>query len=413
MRMSASMSGLMFGGLLALSLPLQAATGMQWIGTWSAAPDATSPPLAGQTVRQVIRTSMGGEQVRLRLSNLRGEGPVTLGPVHVAQRGRDASIVAGSDHVVTFGGKTTVVIAKGKEVLSDAVALPVGALQELAVSIHVGDGAGVTTAHGVGLQTAYIAPGDVTGSVDFPMQEHADGRYFLTDVEVSRNAPACAIAVLGDSISDGVGSTADANARWPDVLAAHQQAPGGGQMAVLNEGISGNRVVHDERLPFRGPAALSRLDRDVLAKPGVCTVVLLEGINDISASSYFPGSPDDLSAAQIIDGMKTIAARVHASGKKIIGVTLLPFDGLEWPFHSARGELTRQAVNTWIRNGNAFDGVVDADAALRDPAHPERLQAVYDSGDHLHPNDEGHRAIAAAFSASVPAKRPVTPAVAK
>ncbi|WP_157956475.1 SGNH/GDSL hydrolase family protein [Dyella sp. C11] len=392
-----------FCGLSGLSMvAAHAAPAPSWVATWSASPDSTLPTLAGTTVREAIRTSVGGTEVRLELSNVNGTGPVTLGPVRVAQRADGAAIVPGSDHAVMFHGQPTVTLAKGGTATSDPVAMTVSPWQALAVSIHVGDGAGATTAHGVGNQTAWIAKGDATGDAAFPVQEKVSSRLFLTGVDVAPGTSGYAIAVLGDSISDGVGSTPDTDARWPDDLAsALQHTAGMNNVAVLDEGVAGNRVLHDEHLPFIGPSALTRLDADALNKPGVRYVVLLEGINDISASSYFPGTPDDVTAQQIIDGMKTIVARAHARKVKVIGATLLPFDGLEWPFHSADGEAKRQAVNAWIRNGHAFDGVVDTDKALRDPAHPERLLAAYDSGDHLHPNDAGHKAIAAAFDIPV------------
>ena len=374
-----------------------AATGPAWTGTWSASPDSTAPSLAGQSVREIIRSSTGGTQMRLHVSNRLGTGPLTLGPVHVALHAKGDAIVPGSDHLVMFGGKTTVTLVQGADATSDSLAFAVAPLQELAVSLYV-DSGGATTTHGVANAVSFLANGDATTAVTFPTQERAGSRFFLTDVDVSGGKPGYAIAAIGDSITDGVGSTPDTNARWTDALAERlQHAPGMASVGVIDAGIAGNRVLHDEHLPFIGPSALSRFERDVLDKSGVRYVVLLEGINDISGSSYFPGTPDDVSAPQIIEGMKSLIARAHARHVKIIGATLLPFDGLEWPFHSADGETRRQAVNAWIRQSHAFDGVVDLDQALRDPDHPQRLLAAYDSGDHLHPNDAGHKAIAATF----------------
>lgn len=374
-----------------------AATGPSWTGTWSASPDSTDPSLAGYSVREVIRSSAGGSQVRLHVSNRLGTGPLTLGPIHVALHAKGEATVPGSDRLVLFGGKTTVTLAPGTEATSDSLAFALAPLQELAVSIYV-DSGGATTSHGVANAVSYLARGEAAAAVAFPTQERASSRFFLTDVDVSGGNDGYAIAAIGDSITDGVGSTPETHARWPEVLAERlQHTPGMAAVGVIDAGIAGNRVLHDEHLPFIGPSALSRFDRDVLAKSGVRYVVLLEGINDISASSYFPGTQDDVSAQQIIDGMKQLITRAHARHVKIIGATLLPFDGLEWPFHSADGEARRQAVNAWIRTSRAFDGVADVDKALRDPAHPERLLAAYDSGDHLHPNDAGHQAIAVAF----------------
>lgn len=374
-----------------------AATAPSWIGTWSASPDSVDPSLAGHSVREIVRTSTGGSQLRLRLSNRLGSEPVTLGPVHVALHAKGDATVPGSDHLVMFGGKPTITLARGADVLSDNLALAIAPLQELAVSIYVDNG-GATTTHGVANAVSYLASGDSTQAVSFPTQERASSRFFLTDVEVSGNTPGYAIAAIGDSITDGVGSTPETNARWTDALADRlQQTPGMASVGVIDAGIAGNRLLRDEHLPFIGPSALSRFDHDVLDKSGVRYVVLLEGINDISGSSNFPGTTDDVSAQQIIDGMQRLISRAHARHVKIIGATLLPFDGLEWPSHTADGEGKRQAVNSWMRQSHAFDGVVDTDEALRDPAHPQRLLAAYDSGDHLHPNDAGHKAIAAAF----------------
>lgn len=384
---------------LAVPMPARAATGAHWVGSWSAAPDSSDPPFETQTIRQIVRISIGGSNVRLRLSNLFGTKPITLGPVHLAVHAKGSSTQPGTDHIVTFDGKSSVIIAKGAEVLSDAVAFPVAPLQELAVSMYVPGRTGASTIHGVGNQTAFITlQGDATAATRFPAGEISSSRFFLTDVEVSAGIADCAIAVIGDSISDGVGSTQDLNARWPDALAERLQGDQAlASIAVLNEGIAGNRILHDGRDPFLGPSALSRFDRDALNRPYVRYVLLLEGINDIAAASTFAGTTDDVSAQQIIDGMKSLIKRAHDKGKVIFGATLMPYAGAEWPFYSAAGEAKRQAVNAWIRSAGAFDGVVDFDRVIRDPVHPDHLLPAFDSGDHLHPNDAGHRAMAAAI----------------
>ena len=365
-----------------------------WVASWAAAPDSAGPVLNAQTVRQIVRISAGGSAVSIRLSNLFGAGPITLGPVHVALHAKEADTVAGSDHVLLFDGKPTVTIAKGESVLSNPVKMDVKALQELAISIYVPADASYhpSTIHNAGLATAYITEsGDATAAVQFPRDEVSGNRFFLTDVDVAGPPAKQTIVTFGDSITDGVGAKPDANDRWPDDLAARLQAdPRHASIAVANAGIGGNRILHDDF----GPSALARFDRDALDKPGVRWIVLLEGINDIGGSGEAWDAKDKISARQLIDGMKTLIDRAHARHVKIYGATLTPYGGNGWPYHSAAGEKTRQEVNAWIRTGGAFDGVVDFDKAVRDPAAPEKMLPAYDSGDHLHPSSAGYRAMA-------------------
>lgn len=376
-----------------------------WVGAWAAASDSPGAVLSAQTVRQVVRTSVDGSQVRVRLSNLFGSAPVTIGPVHVALRAEGSSTVPGSDRPLLFHGKPTVTIAKGETVLSDAVALEVKPLQELAVSLYVPAGAAVqATIHNAGLATAYLTEsGDATSATHFPGDEVSGNRFFLTDVEVAGPASRRAIVAFGDSITDGVGATQDTYQRWPDHLAARLQAdPKLASIAVVNSGIGGNRVLNDNF----GPSAQARFDRDALDKAGAHWIILLEGINDIGGSGPYAADKDRVSAEQIIGGMKALIARAHAKGFKIYGGTLTPFKGAGWPYHSSANEAKRQAVNKWIRESNAFDGVVDFDKAVRDPAHPERMLPAYDSGDHLHPSGAGFQAMANAIDLSFFASSP-------
>lgn len=367
-----------------------------WADAWAAPPDAAGPVLNAQTVRQVVRASVSGSKVRVRLSNLFGNVAITLGPVHVALSAGGADTVPGSDHVLLFDGKPTVTIAKGGSVLSDPVKMDVKALQSLAVSIYAPAGAQyrASTIHSAGLATAYITEsGDATAAVRFPREEVSSNRFFLTGVEVAGPPARYTLVAFGDSITDGVHSTPDANERWPDDLAARLQADAKlSDIGVADAGISGNRILHDGA----GPSALSRFDRDALDQPGVRWIVLLEGINDIGGSGYAWKAKDKITAQQLIDGMKTLIARAHARHVKIYGATLTPFDGSGWPYHTAAGEKTREQVNAWIRHSGAFDGVVDFDKVVRDPAAPKKMLAAYDSGDHLHPNSAGYRAMAAA-----------------
>lgn len=376
------------------------ASPVTWVPGWAAASDTAGPALNALTVRQIVRLSIGGEQARLHLSNLYGSEPLTIGPVHLALHEGAGAVVEGSDRGVTFNGLSTVTIAPGASVVSDAVTLPVKTLAQLAVSMYLPTGAPVPTLHGNGGQTAYLVKGkDVTGTARIAEGEVDDSRYFLTDVEVAAPAGARTLVVIGDSVTDGIRSTLDRNARWPDFLVDRLQGtPAAGKVAVINAGIAGNRLLNDASAPYVGPSALNRFERDVLSKPGLCWVILLQGINDISASEFLKDSKDQVSAQEIIDGMKMMIARAHAKGVKIWGGTLLPREGAVRPLpHSATMEAKRQAVNHWIRTANAFDGVIDFDQVLKDPFNPARQIKSLNSGDSTHPNDAGYLMMANAI----------------
>jgi lysophospholipase L1-like esterase len=385
------------GAVCLLSAAAAAADGhAAWVDAWTAAPDTAGPALNGQAVRQVVRASVAGTQLRIRLSNLFGATAVTLGPVRIAQSAGGADTVPGTGHQLLFDGKPTVTIAKGGSALSDPVTMDVKALQNLAVSLYVPAATAYhpATVHNAGMATACITErGDATAAARFPCDENSGNRFYLTGVEVASPATRATLVAFGDSITDGVGSKPDANERWPDDLAARLQAdPKLASIGVADEGIGGNRILHDNY----GPSALSRFDRDVLDQPNVRWVILLEGINDIGGSGYAWDAKDKVTAQQLIAGMKTLAARAHARHVKVYGATLTPYGGNGWPYHSAAGEQTREALNAWIRHSGVFDGVVDFDKAVRDPAAPNRMLPAYDSGDHLHPSSAGYRAMAAA-----------------
>jgi lysophospholipase L1-like esterase len=364
-----------------------------WVGTWSASPQAapTAAPINGQTVRQILRTSVGGDRVRVRFSNAYGAGPLQIGSAHVAISTGGASIAPASDRVLTFNGSPTISIPAGALAVSDPVRLDVPALGDLAVSLYLPGNVVPATQHSLGTQTNHISvPGDFTAAVTLAGAT-TQAYYFLSGVDVRASKKTRAIVAMGDSITDGFASSVDANRRWPNRLAERLQAhPGKARLAVLNAGISGNRVLHD----FIGTNALARLDRDALVQTGAKYLIVLEGINDIGIPGLFGLAAEQVSAEQIIQGHRQIIDRARAMGLKVYGGTLTPFEGFFPGYYTAAGEAKRQAVNHWIRTSKAYDAVIDFDKVVRDPAHPTRFLPAYDSGDHLHPGDAGYRAMA-------------------
>jgi lysophospholipase L1-like esterase len=366
-----------------------------WVGTWNASPKAASRPVEfnGQTIRQIVHVSIGGTRVRVRLSNAYGSGSLRIGAARVGLRSTGASIAAGSDRVLTFNRSESTTIPAGALAISDPVNLRVPDGGDLAVSIYVSGNELAATEHSLGLQTTYISPeGDFSGADSLPTATTTQAYYFLTGVEVDASTKSRAIVTLGDSITDGLHSTADANKRWPNRLAERLRSQkGGGKVAVLNAGISGNRVLHDTE----GTNASARLDRDVLVQSGARYLIVLEGINDIG----FPGSA---AADEIIAGHRQIIDRAHAMGLRVYGGTLTPFQAfLPGLYYTSDGEAKRQAVNQWIRTSKAYDAVIDFDKAIRDPSNPATMRPAYDSGDNLHPNDAGYQAMADAIDLSL------------
>jgi lysophospholipase L1-like esterase len=370
-----------------------------WISSWTASPQAPRGPVPGsfanRTIRQIVHLSLGGDRIRIRLSNEFGSRPVLIAAASVAVAGAGSDVVAASLRPVTFGGSKSIIIPPGAPALSDPVELAVGSLSDLAVSLYLPAATELGTVHQVGLQTAYVsAAGDFTASAEFPAADKFVNRFFLSGVMVEASAAAHAVAILADSISDGTRSTVDANARWPDVLARRLQAAGLA-VAVLNEGIAGNRVLSDGA----GVSALARFDRDIASQPGVSHVVIFLGINDIG----WPGTAIEpnatvRSAEEIIAGYRQLIERAHMRSIEAIGSPLTPFENAfagapNQGYFSADKEAKRRAVNNWIRTRGAFDAVIDFEHVLADPAHPSAIMQDYDSGDHLHPNDAGYKAM--------------------
>jgi len=371
-----------------------------WVATWGASPVAplpantTNPGFSNQTVRSVIHTSVGGTAVRIRLSNAFGTDSVVIGAAHVAMHDSGVVSVAGSDHTLAFSGSASVTIPPGALAVSDPVEFTVPALADLVVSVYLPGPTGQATWHPAAHATTYVSrAGDFTANPQMPVDRTVTSWFYLTDVEVAAPKHVPAIVTLGDSFTDGPNSTTDANRRWPNFLASRlvEQHM---NLAVVDQGIGGNRILHD----VAGPNALARFDRDVLAQTGVSYVTVLLGINDIGRSSAGQ-SPQPVSADDIIAGHRQMIARAHELGLKIIGCTLTPFEGAS--YFTAEGESKRAAVNAFIRSGGAYDGVIDFDAAVRDPNHPARFKTDFDSGDHLHPNDAGYEAMADAIDLSL------------
>jgi lysophospholipase L1-like esterase len=375
-----------------------------WIATWGASPVAplpantTNPGFTNQTVRLVVHTSLGGNEVRVRLSNAFGTESLLIGAAHIALRSMNAGTVSATDRALTFSGSGSVTIPPGALAVSDSVKLDVPALSDLAVSLYLPGPTGQATWHAAALATNYVSkPGDFTGAADMPVDHTVTSWFYLTDVEVKATKDTFAVVTFGDSITDGTRSTPDTNHRWPNFL-SERLAQHHVKLSVVDEGIAGNRILHD----LIGPNALARFDRDVLAQPGAGYVTVLLGINDIGRSTTGQ-PPQPVSAEEIIAGHWQMIARAHQQGLKIVGCTLTPFEGAA--YFTPEGETKRQAVNKFIRTGGAYDGVIDFDAAVRDPDHPARILAMYDSGDHLHPNDAGYKAMADTIDLSLFKKR--------
>ena len=404
--------------LIAFAALAEQAVAGEWVATWGAAPVPPTPAMGpfpatptfnNQTIRQVVRVSAGGDRVRVRFTNEYGTKPLAIGAARIALADERGEVVAGSERALTFAGKPGTLVPVGAPLLSDAVDLRVNALASLSISIYLPEETGPCTCHPMGLQPTYVSDaGDLTSRA-FEAKQTLQVRAYLSGVEVFVPGKAAAIAILGDSISDGAGSTVDANRRWPDLLAARLAARGEGiAWGVVNLGISGNRLLSDGA--GAGVSALARLDRDVLALPGVDYVIVFLGVNDLGVSFGNPTGPmadffrklrptTPATAEAMIAGYRQLIDRAHAKGLKVFGATIAPYEGAL--YYSAEGEAVRQAINTWIRSGKAFDAVLDFDSAWRDAAHPTQISAGLHNGDHLHGNDAGYAKLASSIDLSL------------
>ena len=380
------------------------------VGTWAAppttVPSAALRTLRDETVRHVVHTSVGGDALRIRLTNEFGEQPLRIGEVHVARRagsGASSDAVPGTDRRVSFGGQTAVQIPAGSPLVSDAIDLHIPDGADLVISLYLPEPTPVTTLFSFALQDNVIAAGNVTGAPTVHPTETIGQIAFLSGVSVV--AAATAVVALGDSITNGAHTPNNVNHRWPDLFA--QRLRGAGlRHGVLNVGISGNRLLRDPHppagspaetyAPFFGQSGLRRFDRDVLAQPGVADVIVLLGVNDLGHPGTVAPVGEAVSGAELIAGHGQLITRAHEAGLRIFGGTVLPFRGDTIGFFTADNERKRSELNRWIRTGGEYDGVVDFDHAMRDPADPLRLNPAYDSGDGLHPNQAGMAAMAAA-----------------
>jgi lysophospholipase L1-like esterase len=380
----------------------------KWVGTWASAPllDAHAKPaeavLSGATLREVVHVSIGGDMVRVRFSNLYGTSPLLIGAAEIAQTLKGADIVAGTGKALTFHGTPTVSIPAGALAVSDPIPFKFAPLSDLTVSFYLPSPSGPVTEHQLGNATSYHAQGNVVSNASLDAPATLTSWEYLNGIDTLAAAAAGAVITIGDSITDGAKSTLDTNQRWPDELARRLQAdPKYRNMAVLNEGISGNQILRDGA----GPNALARFDRDVIAQNGGKYLLILEGINDIGRLHNYPDS--GLTAADLISALNQMIVRAHAHGIAVIGCTLTPYHGAG--YYTENGEAIRKAVNDWIRNSGAFDGVVDLEAAVRDPNHPDTFLPADDPGDHLHPNDAGYKAMGDAIDLKLFTLKPKQP----
>jgi lysophospholipase L1-like esterase len=389
-----------------------------WVATWATSPQYVSPDpdepllkIENQTVRERLRVSIGGDRIRIRLSNEYGSTPILVGSATVAIPSDPASVKPNSIRTVTFNGSNSVIIPAGAPVLSDPVAFPIASGTEIAISLYLPKRVATPTLHALALKRAVVSQGDQTHAEKIEGGPVSESSMMVTAILVPAQPSQRLVVAFGDSVTDGDGSTIDADANWPiDLVRRLLKTPEGSKVAVVNEGIAGNRLLNNGSGVSAGfgLSALARFDQGVLTLPGVTHIVLLEGTNDIGfpgaklGESYLADPADLRTAVDLIDAYRQLISRAHVHGVKLIGATITPCEGFVIPgYYSESKEAVRQAVNKWIRTSGSFDAVIDFDAVLRDPDHPSKLLPRFASPDHLHPNDAGYKAMADAIDLTV------------
>jgi lysophospholipase L1-like esterase len=401
------------GGEFNVSLP-PANGNAVWVGTWAASPHG--PYFSGIensniTIRQVVRATIGGDRVRIRLSNTFGAGTLLVGSAHIAVHESGARIVAGTDRALTFQGEPSVRIECGCCAISDGIPFDVAPNCDLAVSLYLPGTQGISggSVHFLSLQTCYLSPsiGDCTGAIGLPVDAEMNFWFALTGVDVRPLESASAIVAIGDCLTDGAFATPHFNRRWANVLATRLFSAKR-NISVLNAGIAGNRLLRDGPHPFEsifGPSALTRFDRDVLSQAGARYVIISVGGGDLTHPGFAAPYSETVPSGIVIEGLLHLIKRARMKGLKVIGGTCTPFEGGYHkglpPVYSATKERKRQEVNEWIRSAGVYDGVIDFDAIVRDPGLPARITPRYDFNDHLHLNDMGHRAVGEAIDLDI------------
>lgn len=384
-----------------------AAQGPRWTPAWGSSQmriDGANAERVAKvgpaTIRQIVHLTAGGRTLRLRLSNIAGTTPLRIGAATIGLGAPGRSTVT-APLPVRFAGAVDAIIPPGAEYYSDPIALPVTAGGDVTVSLFFPDGLTMPTGHSGARSTTYLTAGDATQRAELADAQKIGGWWTLSDVEVRDAAQTATIVAIGDSITDGYGITDDSNTRWPDDFARRLAGNAATRrFSVVNAGIGGNRVLLDGL----GPNLMARFDRDVIGRPGVSHVILLEGVNDLGVlTRERPVDPATHRAivTQITTAYRQLAERAHAHGIRLIGGTITPFQGNDYYHPGPATEADRQAINSFIRTSGIFDGVIDFDRAVRDPARPDRLLPAYDSGDHLHPSMAGYKAMAAAIPLSL------------
>ncbi len=388
--------------LLVLSRPGICADAQAWVGSWAASQQIPEPgnslapgDLHDATVRQIVRLSIGGSRLRVHISNAFGTEPLRFTSVHIARPLSPAAsaIDPKSDRSLTFSGATEVIVPAGAEYISDSTDYPAAPLSSVAITFHLDEPPARESGHPGSRATSYYVHGDLVSSADLPGPKHVDHWYQVSGVDVLAPPGAAAIVALGDSITDGHASTTNGNDRWTDVLAERLGgSPSTRSIGMLNQGIGGNHLLTDGL----GPNALARVDRDVLAQPGVRWLILFEGVNDLGGltrNGEVSAAEHSALVGRILSAYEQIIVRAHTHGLRAIGATITPFAGSDYYHPGPASESDRQAINAWVRAPGHFDEMIDFDKVVRDPHQPGRLLPAYDCGDHLHPNPAGYRAM--------------------